>query len=624
MSIIRPNDALLARAVSASSWSAGPRTADDAELWAGFAGAQSAGAFCENWLALQCGELPGAINGLLLLQETDGRYTPAAIWPDRTRDLGHLARIAQDALVKRAGVTEADPASSKVAYPIEVTGRLQGVVVMELAGQTEDELIVALRRLHWGAGWLETLFRRHDADHSKARLAQSDITLDLLSVAAEHSDQRQAATAVATSLASRLNCSRVSVGLSHGRRVRLSAMSFQAVFQKQAQIVDAIENAMEEALDQDAAVAWPPTPGTARRIGLAQADLGRQAGVRAVASVPLVSAGRPVGVVTLERDIDTSFSDDELAQIAAVSAAIGPLVEARAKSQRLIAGKAVDKAGAGIQKLVGPRRPGLKIAAALLLGAVIWLLLATGEFRLSARSVIEGTVKRSVVAPFDGFVASAALRAGDMVAAGDVMATLDDRDLRLDLAQKVAERDKQRLKYQEALGKQDRTQARVLSAQIREAEAQIALIETKLDRARITAPFAGIVVSGDLTQMLGAPVETGKIMFELAPLNSYRAILQLEERDMSFIREGQTGTLLLAGRASEPLPVAITKIVPVATAQNGSNTFRVEAALTDVPLWVRPGMEGVSKIVVNRSGLLWIWTRSLTDWARLALWKWWP
>jgi multidrug resistance efflux pump len=624
MSIIRQDDSLAARAISATVRGTGPQPADEAALWAGFAGAQSAGAFCESWLALQCRELPGAINGLLLLRETDGRYTPAAIWPDRTRDLGHLAKIAQDALVRRVGVTEADPVSSKVAYPVEVTGMLQGVVVIELAGQTQADLVAALRRLHWGAGWLETLFRRHESDQSVARLARSDITLDLLSVAAEHSDQRQAATAVATNLASRLGCARVSLGLTDRGRVRLSAMSFQAVFQKQAQIVDAIENAMEEALDQDAAVAWPPTAGTARRIALAQSDLCRQAGVRAVASVPLVSAGRAVGVVTLERDLESSFTDEELAQIAAVSVAIGPLVEARAKSQRLIAGRAVDATGEGIRKLVGPRRPGLKIAAASLVGAVVWLSLATGEFRVSARSVVEGTVERSLVAPFDGFVASASARAGDTVEAGQVIARLDDRDLRLDLARRQAERDQQRLKYQEALGKQDRAQARILSAQIREAEAQIALIQTKLDRSQITAPFAGVIVSGDLTQMLGAPVETGKVMFEVAPLNSYRAILQLEERDMSFVSEGQTGTLRLAGRASEPVPVTVTRIVPVATAQDGRNTFRVEAALTDVPPWVRPGMEGVSKISVDRRGLIWVWTRSLTDWARFAIWKWWP
>jgi len=33
-------------------------------------------------------------------------------------------------------------------------------------------------------------------------------------------------------------------------------------------------------------------------------------------------------------------------------------------------------------------------------------------------------------------------------------------------------------------------------------------------------------------------------------------------------------------------------------------------------------MEGVGKIVINQRRLIWIWTHSLTDWLRLAWWKW--
>jgi hypothetical protein len=35
-------------------------------------------------------------------------------------------------------------------------------------------------------------------------------------------------------------------------------------------------------------------------------------------------------------------------------------------------------------------------------------------------------------------------------------------------------------------------------------------------------------------------------------------------------------------------------------------------------------MEGVAKIAVDERLLVTIWTRSALDWARLALWTWWP
>ena len=50
----------------------------------------------------------------------------------------------------------------------------------------------------------------------------------------------------------------------------------------------------------------------------------------------------------------------------------------------------------------------------------------------------------------------------------------------------------------------------LLEAQIRQTESQLALADDKLWRTRILSPFDGIVVSGDLTQMLGSPVVSSR------------------------------------------------------------------------------------------------------------------
>ena len=57
--------------------------------------------------------------------------------------------------------------------------------------------------------------------------------------------------------------------------------------------------------------------------------------------------------------------------------------------------------------------------------------------------------------------------------------------------------------------------------------------DRKIARSRLAAPFDGIVISGDLSQQIGAPVETGKKLFEIAPLQSYRIILQVDEQRKS-------------------------------------------------------------------------------------------
>jgi hypothetical protein len=48
-----------------------------------------------------------------------------------------------------------------------------------------------------------------------------------------------------------------------------------------------------------------------------------------------------------------------------------------------------------------------------------------------------------------------------------------------------------------------------------------------------------VVVKGDLSQSLGAAVERGNVLFELAPLDSYRVIMKVDERDITASRSAR-------------------------------------------------------------------------------------
>jgi len=153
---------------------------------------------------------------------------------------------------------------------------------------------------------------------------------------------------------------------------------------------------------------------------------------------------------------------------------------------------------------------------------------------------------------------------------------------------------------------------------------QVARAEEQLARTALVAPFDGVVVSGDLTQQLGAPVERGRVLFELAPLSTFRLVLKVDERDVGYVMPGQRGTLVLAAFPGERIGFEVTRVTPVSTPREGRNYFRVEAALDGNGPRLRPGMEGVGKIDVGRAGLAWIWTRQIIDAARLASWSWLP
>jgi multidrug resistance efflux pump len=205
---------------------------------------------------------------------------------------------------------------------------------------------------------------------------------------------------------------------------------------------------------------------------------------------------------------------------------------------------------------------------------------------------------------------------------GQTLARLDDKDLRLEQTRLMSEREQLLRRQRQALASKDRAQVSELAAEIEQVAAASSLVDDKLSRSTLTAPFDGVVVSGDLSQLLGAPVEQGKALFEIAPLDAYRVILEVDERDIGDVAVAQEGELTLSGIPSEHMAFTVQRITPVSTTKEGRNYFRVEAHLENGSDHVRPGMEGVGKVVINQRRLIWSWTHSLTDWLRLAWWKW--
>ena len=138
------------------------------------------------------------------------------------------------------------------------------------------------------------------------------------------------------------------------------------------------------------------------------------------------------------------------------------------------------------------------------------------------------------------------------------------------------------------------------------------------------APFDAIVISGDPTQTIGAPLHRGDVVYELSPMDRFRVALEVDQTDFGFIHPGQSGGLLLTPLPDLRWPIQVTVPTPVASGRDGRTAFRVEAALDAQDPALRPGMQGVAKVVVGRARYVWIWTHEVTAWARLKLWEYLP
>jgi len=260
------------------------------------------------------------------------------------------------------------------------------------------------------------------------------------------------------------------------------------------------------------------------------------------------------------------------------------------------------------------------VALTLLLGCLtLWPV----DDQVKANLVIEGRVRQVVTAPFQGFVAKASVRPGDRVQAGQELARLDDRELLLEQARQRSAHEQAEGRLRQAMGQREAAASSQAAAELRQAQAQLALVESRIERAVLRAPMDGLVVAGDWSQQIGAPIDNGTELFEIAAEQGFRVVLHVADSDIARVQQGQTGQLRLTGQPDRSHPLRVNRVTAMASVADGVNGFRVEAEwLGDVPA-LSPGMQGVGKIVVGETNLITLWTRPLVDWLRLKLWALW-
>jgi RND family efflux transporter MFP subunit len=595
-----------------------------ADFWSLLVSARTSEQLCRAWLGILCQWIPGTQGGVLLLHDQGERYAPAAVWPDPERDMSFLGETAQQALAERRGVVRNEPGGLvQCAYPLLAADQAYGVVVLQVAARGPAPLREALRLLHWGAGWLVGLFDKKELLEREQRLTRLALLQDLLLGMLAEPGRDEAARWAVNRIAQGLPCRQVLLARADdaGEAVTLLAVSGTASFEPRANLLAAAREALLDAVltgaDQHPAPDRPE--GAPQLAASALADYVQEAQAGAALALPLEHRGRQVGALLL--DFADPPAPETVAFAQTLALALAPALALHGTASRSLWQHARDSARSGLQAVAGPRRPGLKLAGVLagvaLLAALVWPV----GYRVGAPATVEGRVQRAAVAPFDGFIQESAVRAGDRVQAGDLLARLDDRDLKLEEAKWLAQSEVAERKVREALARGAAVAVQLARAESDEAQAQLALVRGRLDRAAVTAPFDGVVVRGDLTQQLGAPVEQGKVLFEVAPLDAWRVVLQVDERDVLHVRAGAAGELVLSGLPGERHRITVAKVAPVALAEEGRNAFRVEAEVQGASPLIQPGMEGVGKVEAGERSLAWIAFHRIFDWMRYTLWS---
>ncbi len=422
-------------------------------------------------------------------------------------------------------------------------------------------------------------------------------------------------------LAFHLQCDRISIGIRNGHHVGLSALSNNASFDSKTNLIRNITAAMDESIDERSTIVYPPAGDDVEpKISIAHQQLAKFQGGRNICTIPLRYRGQFIGAICLERPEKQGFDISVVQHAEKIAALIGPLLFVLHQEQRGIFRRAKDYIKNTKINIFGHEK-----SAAYIFGMSFFILLVffsffPGTYRVTANVIMEGSIQRILAAPVDGYIATANKRAGDTVKTGDIIATLDDKDLKLEEIKLKSQRQQLQRKYRSSLASHDRSKINILDARISQANANLELVTEQLSRLQLTAPIDGMIIEGDLTQLIGSPVSRGDVLYKVSPTGDYRVILNIDESEISQIEVGQTGQLALSAIPDKRLDITVSSITPISASENGRTFFRVEAKLKNKNQQLQPGMEGVGKIEIGNRNLIWIITHKAMDRIKLIFW----
>jgi hypothetical protein len=524
-----------------------------------------------------------------------------------------------------------------LAVPVpDAAGRAIAAVTLLIDARSRQAVQSTLAMAEVLAGYVHGHVARSELRRQQASVMALELATRLLSATNTQDSFKGASLQLVNDLTRQLGADRAALGWVKGSAIHLVALSDAEHFNPRTEMVKALQNAMDECLDQEQAVVFPP-PEAAQDVLLAHAIT--TAHRRLVAgnpglvacSVPLRKGDKTVGVITVElrapppapgtapkAPIDTRGVE----VLQAAADLLGPVLAVRKNDDRILPLRTLDASRNAGAWFVGSKHTPWKLAGILLIAAFIFCALFRIEHRVGSMATLEARSKRVVAAPFDAVVASlaAGIQPGSTVRAGDLLVELDTRELKLQLASTAAKRDQGERQLANARKEGKVGDAQLAQAAIDKARADEQLIQRRLELSRITSPIDGVIIAGDLKDKLGAAVKVGDGLMQIAPVGDLYVQAKVDERDVGLIHPGGSGRVHTRARPQEGFDVTIDTIVPLAVATEGRNEFEVRATIQTPEPWMRPGMEGVARLDAGQRTLLWIGTRRIIDTVRLWVW----
>ncbi len=208
-----------------------------------------------------------------------------------------------------------------------------------------------------------------------------------------------------------------------------------------------------------------------------------------------------------------------------------------------------------------------------------------------ATTSLEAERAVDVVAKVSGVVVELRAEEGDVVRQGEILARLDDRELKVNLDQTAARLENARRNFDRTKQMFERNLAskeayEQAKLELETARAQYEAAKLQWEYSRIRAPIDGVVTHRYID--LGDMVNPNMVVFAMADFDPLLARIHVPEKDIGKIRVGQLARITVEPAPDRFFYGRVRMISPVVDPQTGTVKVTVEIRKRDGIL--RPGM----------------------------------
>jgi multidrug resistance efflux pump len=253
--------------------------------------------------------------------------------------------------------------------------------------------------------------------------------------------------------------------------------------------------------------------------------------------------------------------------------------------------------------LSGSRRKWICLS---LLGAIGVCLFLPWPHSISVPCTLVSAEQRIHSAPYSGKLSKVFFRSGDWVNQGAVLFEMDTEELLNQKLKLSAERKSHGQAMIRFLQASDTAKAGEERANITALDKELALIDSKLDRAIVRATENGTIIDSDLHRRVGETIAIGEQMFTFAPSHSQQVELKIPDYLGMEFHVGQQGRFATSAEPGSWRSIVLERVEMASTSENGENFIKAIGASSQFDEETRFGLSGYAHISVGNQPGWWI------------------